>query len=36
MRIGVGGEGRAGDEEHRCRSDPAREAGDIFNFTSCP
>jgi hypothetical protein len=27
MRNGVGGEGRAGDEEPRCRSDPAREAG---------
>ncbi len=33
MKRGVGGEGRAGDEELRCRNDQAREAGEIFRIT---
>ena len=30
MKFGVAGEGRAGDEELRCRSEQAREADKIF------
>lgn len=33
MKRGDGGEGQAGDEELRCRSEQAREAGEIFRIT---